>query len=76
MLSVRLAGPEDRRQQAFEALAGFGELGRDARATVMHLRADMVGDKADDAFAIGGRRSLSRIGQAVRVGRSRAAHRG
>lgn len=31
----------------------------------MHLGADMMGDEADDAFAIGRGKSLSRIGQAV-----------
>lgn len=67
----RLANREDRsrydrRQQAFEALAGFGQFSRDTRPSVMHLGTDMMGDEADDAFAIGGRKSFPRIGQAVR----------
>jgi hypothetical protein len=41
-----------RRQDALEPLAGFGQLGGQQRPPAMHLRADVRGDQADDAFAI------------------------
>jgi hypothetical protein len=41
------------RQDALEAFAGFGQLGGQQRLAAMHLRADVGGDQADDAFAIG-----------------------
>jgi hypothetical protein len=42
-----------RRQDALEAFAGFGQLGGQQRLAAMHFRADVGGDQADDAFAIG-----------------------
>ena len=50
----------------FEPLAGLGQLGRDARRAGMHLGADMVGDEAHDALAIGRRQTLAGIGKAAR----------
>ena len=50
-------------QKAFEALAGVGQFGRDARRARMDLGADMGGDQTHDALAIGGRQHLPRIGQ-------------
>ena len=41
------------RQDALEAFAGFWQFGGQERLAAMHLRADMGGDQADDAFAIG-----------------------
>jgi hypothetical protein len=41
-----------RRQDALEAFAGFGQLGRQQRLPAMHFRADVGGYQSDDAFAI------------------------
>ena len=40
------------RQDAFEAFAGFGQLGRQQRLAAMHFRADVGGDKADDPLTV------------------------
>ena len=45
---------DDRRDQPFEALAGLRQLGRHARRSRMHFRADMMGDETHDPFAVGG----------------------
>lgn len=42
-----------RRQDALEAFARLGQLGGQQRLAAMHFRADVGGDQADDAFAIG-----------------------
>jgi hypothetical protein len=43
----------------------------------MHFGADVVGDKAHDALAIGGRQCLTGVGQTLRkAGRPRCGHRG
>ena len=52
---------DDGRQQTLKALAGLGQLGGDARRAGVHLGADMMRDEPDDAFAIAGRQTLSRI---------------
>jgi hypothetical protein len=44
---------DDRRDQAFEALTGFRQLGRDPGRTGMYLCPDMVGDETHDPLAIG-----------------------
>ena len=59
-------GRHDRRQKSLEPLARLGQLGRDARRAGMNLGADMVGDEADDALAVGGRQAFSGIGQSAR----------
>ena len=51
----------DGRQQTLEALAGFGQLGRYARAAGVHLGADMMRDEPDDAFGIGWRDKRSPV---------------
>ena len=65
VLRIKSRRRDDGRQKAFEALAGLGKLGRDARAARMNLGADMVRDAAHDPFAVSGRQPLSRIGEAV-----------
>ena len=54
-------GGDDRLQQALEALAGLGQLGRDARRPGMHFCADVVRDETDDALAVGGGKMLARV---------------
>jgi hypothetical protein len=54
---------DDRRQQALEPLSRLGQFGRDARGAGMDFGADMVRDQPHDAFAIGGREPLTRVGQ-------------
>jgi hypothetical protein len=51
--------------QALEPLAGFWQLGRHARAAGVNLGANMMGDEADDTFAIGGREALAGIGHTL-----------
>jgi hypothetical protein len=55
---------DDRGQQTLEPLATLRQLCRQARRTGVNLDPDMVGDQADDAFAIGRRKSLAGIGDA------------
>jgi hypothetical protein len=55
----------DRRDQAFEALSGFRQLGRDPWRRRMHLRSDMVGDEAHDPLTISRGQSLPGVGQAL-----------
>ncbi len=50
-------------QQALESFARLRQLGRDARAAGMNLRADMMRDQPNDAFAIGGGQALARVGK-------------
>ncbi len=54
---------DDRRQQAFKALAGFGKLGRNPRRAAMNLGADMMRNQPDDPVAIGGREREAAIGE-------------
>ena len=61
---------DHRRQQSLEPLARLGQLGRDARAAGMDLGADMVGDEAHDALAIGGVSTLAGIDKAGSTSRS------
>ena len=46
-------GRDDRRKKSFEPLSRFRQLGGDARRAGMDFGADMVGDQANDPFAIG-----------------------
>ena len=46
---------DHRRQQAFEPLAGLGQLCRNAGLRGMDFGADVVCDETDDPLAIGGR---------------------
>ncbi len=57
-------GGNDRRQKPLEPLPRLGQLGGDARGTGMDFGADVMGDQAHDALAIGGRQALPRIGEA------------
>ncbi len=54
------------RNQAFKSLAAFGQFGRDAGRSGMHLGADMVGDQADDALGVGGCDPVSGVFQPAR----------
>ena len=56
----------DGRQKTLEPIFRVGQFGRYARRAGVNLGADMVGDEADDALAVGGREALSRIGQSGR----------
>ncbi len=56
-------GRDHGRQQALEALTRFREFGGDARRAGVDLGADMVGDEADDALAIGGGHLLAGVFQ-------------
>ena len=55
----------DRRDEAFEPLAAFRQLSRDAWTAGMDLDADMVSDKPDDAFCVNGRDAEARILQSA-----------
>jgi hypothetical protein len=52
---------DDRWQQAFKALACFGQFRRNAWATGMDLGADVMGDKANNPFAIGRRQPFAGV---------------
>ena len=59
-------GRGDRRDEAFEPLAAFRQLGRDARAAGMDLDADMVSDQPNDAFGVGSRDAEAGVLQSAR----------
>ena len=56
----------DRREQALKPLAGFWQLGRHARRSRMYLGANMVCDKAHDAFAIVRGQALAGVDESTR----------
>ena len=60
-------GGRDRygRQQAFEALAGLGQLGGEPGRAGVDLGPDMVSDQAHDALAVVRRESLAGVGQTL-----------
>ena len=55
----------DRREQAFEALARFRELGGDSRRAGMDLGANMMRDEPHDPLAIRRQQPLARVGKAI-----------
>ena len=56
-------GCDHGRQQALEAFTRFREFGGDTWSAGVDLGADMVGDEADNAFAIGGGHLLAGVFQ-------------
>jgi hypothetical protein len=57
---------DDRRNQAFETLARFGQFSRDARVARVGLGPDMMRDEANDSFAVGWRQALARVRKPIR----------
>jgi hypothetical protein len=57
---------DDRRKQAFKTLAGLGQFSRNAWASWMDFGADVMGDKADDPFAIGWRQPFAGLRKPIR----------
>ena len=53
------------RQQPLEPLPRLGQFGRDPRGAWMNFGADVMGDKANDPLAIGGRQSFTGVGKTL-----------
>ena len=53
----------DRRKQSLKTLTGFRQFGGDPRRSRMRLNTDMMGDQANDPFAVMRRQSFTRLRQ-------------
>jgi len=55
---------DDGREEPFKALPRPGQFRRNTRRDRVNLGTDMMGNKADDALALGGRKPLAGVGEA------------